>query len=424
MAKGNLFLGQAKGKLGSLVFARAFGQQITRTKPTSVKNPKTIGQNNQRAVLATIAKSAALLTPIVDHSFANIAYGAGSVRHFRKINMGILRNMLLSSVGTNYNLSAKGAGAVPNALKVSEGSLPAFKSAYQDEQVGFYMGKALASISNCTVLDFKQSYPYIQGGDQLTLVKIVKTSGTLVDGDAIFALKVDRIVFSPTAFDDPNAFVILDDGTINTSLLDLTKTTNTECLQGVDAGGGKGIGCTTDNDNTYAAALILSRKVNNVWQRSTQYLELSEFKDFTDNTAAIESYGASSSLDDSTEYLNQAEEGSSSEGVRGSYMTVAYVNDGEAVDPTYVNAGSEGQDSLSVANGKEFEIIVNGYAESGVRIITAEIDGIDGNALVHGAKSCSTKIIASAETVGNYNIAVVYNDGSRALLKLAVKLKS
>ena len=108
MAKGNLFLGQAKGKVGSIVLSRAFGQQITRTKPSSVKNPKTIGQNTQRAILATIAKEAALLSPIVDHSFANVTYGAASVRHFRKINMGILRKMLLSTVGVNYNLSAKG----------------------------------------------------------------------------------------------------------------------------------------------------------------------------------------------------------------------------------------------------------------------------------------------------------------------------
>ena len=114
MARGNLLLGKAKGKLGSVVFAQANGEQITRSKPESVKNPKSTGQNSQRAILATIAKDAALLTPIIDHSFANIKYGADSVRYFRKINLGILRNSVVSLVGTNYNLTAKGGLAVPN----------------------------------------------------------------------------------------------------------------------------------------------------------------------------------------------------------------------------------------------------------------------------------------------------------------------
>lgn len=157
MSKGNMLLGQARGKVGDLVFARAFGKQVVRSKAVSVANPKTIGQNTQRAILATIAKDAALLTPIVDHSFANVKYGAESVRHFRKINMGILRNMVLSAVGVNYNLSAKGANAVPNALKISDGSLPAFNSAYQDDVIGFYQVAPLSGLSEIDVENFRQA---------------------------------------------------------------------------------------------------------------------------------------------------------------------------------------------------------------------------------------------------------------------------
>lgn len=420
MAKGNLFLGQARGKVGSVVFARAFGQQITRTRPTSVANPKTIGQNTQRAILATVAKEAALLTPIVDHSFANVAYGAESVRHFRKLNMGILRNMVLTSVGTNYNLSAKGASAVPNALKISEGNLPAFSSAYQSDQVGFYMGTALPDIVEVTVSQFKTAYPYIQGGDQLTLVKLVKTSGTLVDGDAVFALKVDRVVFTPDAFDDMEAEIITAEGYFNSDMLDLTRTTSTTAIQGVDAGAGKGIGCTTDGDNTYAAALILSRKVNNVWQRSTQYLELSQFDDMTDNQGAIDSYGQTSSLSEATEYLNQADESTPASGVSGAYARVVLTANGEEVLGDSILAGNSGSDTVTIPASANFAIKVTGFGTSAKRLVSCEISNPSNELVAHGASSARYSANWSDDLAGDYLVTALYADGTRAEYTLSL----
>lgn len=423
MAKGNLFLGQAKGKVGSVVFSRAFGQQITRTKPTSVKNPKTIGQNTQRAILATIAKEAALLTPIVDHSFANVTYGAESVRHFRKINMGILRNMLLSSVGTNYNLSAKGANAVPNALKISEGNLPAFSSAYQSDVVAFYQSGALTSISEVTVAQFKAAYPYLQGGDQLTLVKIVKTAGSLVDGDAAFALKVDRMVFSSDAFDDDASDIITDEGFINEGKLDLTKTTNVQMLAARAGGGGKGLSAATDNDDTYAAALILSRKVNNVWQRSTQFLELTEFDDSTDNNAAIESYGASASINDATEYLNQADENTPAAGVSGPYAYSNVYVGGVALFSDACDAGSVKSQSIEAAANTRVNLKINGFGTSGARVLTCSVQkASDGSVLASGSDGASHAFTMSANMVGTYWLIAVFSDGTRAEFDIALAL--
>lgn len=424
MAKGNLFLGQAKGKVGSVVFSRAYGQQITRTKPTSVRNPKTIGQNTQRAILATIAKEAALLTPIVDHSFANVAYGAESVRHFRKINMGILRNMLLSSVGTNYNLSAKGANAVPNALKVSEGNLPAFSSAYQSNAVSFYQAGAMEDIAEVTVEQFRAAYPYIQAGDQLTLVKLVKTSGTLVDGDAAFALKVDRMVIAPNAFDDPSSEMINDEFFINQSKLDMTKTTNPEMLTALSGAGGNGLGCTTDSDNTYAAVLILSRKVNNVWQRSTQYFELTEFDDATDNDAAIESYGETSSLADATEYLNQADESVSASGVSGAYMGMSVKAGSDDAITVDVNAGGTEQQTITKASGTAVAISAQAFAPTGTRIVTVEIDRPDGSAAAHGSSSLNYNVAITAETAGKWTITSLFSDGTRAVYELTLAVQA
>lgn len=413
MARGNLLLGKAKGKLGSVVFAQANGEQITRSKPESVKNPKSKGQNTQRAILATIAKDAALLTPIVDHSFANIKYGADSVRYFRKINLGILRNSVISLVGTNFNLTAKGGLAVPNYLKISEGSLPAFDMSSDKGAVAFYMNKNhTLGTGNVSVADFKEAYPYIQNGDQLTLVKIVKTAGSLIDGDAIFALKVGRIVFAPNAFDDASAN-IMEDGEINENLLDLTKTTDVNLLGVADGGAGRALGFTASTDKTYAAALILSRKVNGKWQRSTQFMELCEFDDSADNAAAIASYGATASVNAQTEYLNQAEQTTGKKGVSGSYANFySQIGDKEN-DLSSLHAGETKSINISAAANSEILLSCRGFGTADNPIVKCTIENTDGICST-GQKYCEHLFKISEETVDEYRGRVYFSDGTMA----------
>lgn len=408
-----------QSKMGSVVFAQANGEQITRSEPESVKNPKTTGQNTKRAILATIAKDADLLTPIIDHSFANIKYGADSVRYFRKINLGILRNQVIALVGTNYNLTAKGGLAVPNYLKVSEGSLPAFKMSTDKRAVAFYgSNNAFLAADNITVEDLKYAYPYIQGGDQLTLVKFVKTAGSLIEGDAIFALKYDRIVFAPNAFDDPDVNFFTS-GNINRNLLDLTKTTNTSMLSSVDGGAGLGLGFTADTDNTYAAALILSRKVNGKWQRSTQFMELCEFDDAADNAAAIASYGATASVSTQNEYLNQAEQGKGKKGVKGSYAQFySQLNNTEdalvAVDVVDVDAGSSKAGTVSAHEDDEVMLTVTGFGTADNPVVKCEIQNSDNAVIASGQKYCEYLFKAAPGTFGEYYGTMTFKDGSKA----------
>lgn len=420
MAKGNMFLGQAKGKVGSVVFSRAFGQQITRTKPSSVANPKTIGQNTQRAILATIAKSAAALTPLVDHSFANVAYGAESVRHFRKINMGILRNLYLSTQN-DANLVAKGGNFVPNPLKISEGSLPSFNAVVDDADAAFFQTEnTLPSGQDITVADFLEAYPYIQGGDQLTLVKIKKISGSLLDGDGLFAMALDRIVFAPNAFDDPDAIIITEAaGTIERNFLDLTKTTDPSCLSYNTAVGGLGF----SDEICYYTALILSRKVNNVWQRSTQFLSQVMFNDQSNNESAIASYGASVSLLEATEYLNQADEGETHGGISSAYMNVTTKVGNAAAVTDSVNAGSSINKAASAKSGTLLSISAQAYAPTGKRLITVEVDRPDGSFAAHGAKSVNYILDIAQKNVGNWKIVALYDDGAKAEYVVAVNIE-
>lgn len=423
-----MLLGQARGKVGDLVFSRAFGKQIVRAKAAKVANPKTLGQNTQRAILATIAKSAAALTAIVDHSFAGVAYGSESVRHFRKINMAELRKYVTTSAGVNYNLSAKGAGFVPNPLKISEGALPAFAfDSDAGENPAFAQSAQVfaAGDNPIQVTEFKRVYPYIQGGDQLTLVKIRKIAGSLIDGDALFTASYDRIVFAPNAFDDDLAEIIGDDGFISESVMDLTRTTNKGMLVTVQSGSGKLLGIPRDsstNEDIYAVALILSRKVNNQWQRSTQYLELCEFDDTTNNQAAIDSYGVTESMTEASEYLNQATEGEATEGVSGPYMKVRVMKGSVELQNVTVQPGQ--QINMPTIEDTDLDIIAEAYGDTNNRIAYLNInEQVTFRPLSQGEGSYKAMVVEynfdSDEQEAIYVNCVIGSQVTRAYLTLA-----
>jgi len=424
MAKGNMLLGQARGKVGDLVFARAFGKQVVRSKAQSVANPKTIGQNTQRAILATIAKSAAALTPIVDHSFASIAYGAESVRHFRKINMGLLRQQFLAEGANPINLTAKGGTFVPNALKISEGNLPQFAfDIDHGNNPAFPMSTTPLAIGNdgCAVQSFKKSYPYLQGGDQLTLVRVRRSSGSLIDGDAIFAVSYDRMVFAPNAFDNEEAFILADDGLINPQFLDLTKTTDLNMLVALNSGSGKWLGVPREdgtNEDIYAIALILSRKVNGVWQRSTQYLNLCEFDDMSDNDNAIASYGVTESITSDTEYLNQATESDTAEGVYGPYLQVISSGD-NAFENQHISIGNTVQmGDAELVTGQSLIIDASAFGSNDNPLVALDLTGTNADgeyedhaSVRNNAANLQFNIGDDGNLVGSYNITAVYKHG-------------
>lgn len=424
MGKGNLFLGQARGKVGDIVFSRAFGKQIIRSKATSVANPKTIGQNTQRAILASVAKAAAALNAIVDHSFVSVTYGAESVRHFRKINMAQLRSLYLSGQNNVINLTPKGGGFLPNPFIISQGSLPSFGvSQSSAENVGFFMnGNQVLTPEpeGCNVSNFLDVYPYIQGGDQLTLVRINLISGTIAGGDALFSASYDRIVFAPDAFDNGGDFITTDEGFFNPDKLDLTKTTNTQMLSVVDAGSGKlmGVAHSGNGENPYAVALILSRKVNNSWQRSTQELYLCEWDDFMDNESAIASYGATESLVNDTEYLNQANENEGREGVSGPYMQLVGVGT-NAFDSRTIDIGQNvALGDAEIETGEELALNFTAYGTADNPIVALDLTGsnTDGSYDVHAnvrnnAASLAFNVGEDGNLAGSYTITAVYRNG-------------
>lgn len=102
MAKGNMLLGYARGKVGSLVFSRQDGEQITRARNYHPKNPRTNAQLYQRAIMATVMAAYSQGKEIFDHSFQNKSVGNMNMREFMSRNARELRNLLSASFDANF----------------------------------------------------------------------------------------------------------------------------------------------------------------------------------------------------------------------------------------------------------------------------------------------------------------------------------
>ena len=129
MAKGNLFQGMARGKVGDVVFSRLNGEQISRVRNRNPKNPNTNAQKIQRAVMATILQAYKAGSVIFDHSYEGKSVPAGSQRAFLSTNMRKLREQVLAEINSQIaNTTAsvvtpRSIYPVPNGYRISEGSL-------------------------------------------------------------------------------------------------------------------------------------------------------------------------------------------------------------------------------------------------------------------------------------------------------------
>ncbi|MFA1647551.1 MAG: hypothetical protein ACDS79_19115, partial [Enterobacteriaceae bacterium] len=131
MAKGNLFQGMARGKVGDVVFSRLNGQQISRVRNRAPKNPRTEKQLWQRAIMATIMQAYAAGKEIFDHAYQGYAVGANCQREFMRLNTRALRSKFASEVN-NTDLTPEETVAraiapgnktsVPNEYIISSGS--------------------------------------------------------------------------------------------------------------------------------------------------------------------------------------------------------------------------------------------------------------------------------------------------------------
>lgn len=100
MAKDNLFLGFARGKVGSVVFYRAKGEQITRALNSAPSNPQTALQLLQRVCFKSSSVAYSLFQDITDHSFEGVDPGTPSQSRFAQRNIALMRDQLIDEINS------------------------------------------------------------------------------------------------------------------------------------------------------------------------------------------------------------------------------------------------------------------------------------------------------------------------------------
>lgn len=176
MAKGNMLLGHARGKVGSLVFSRQNGKQVTRAKAETVRNPQTEKQIVQRIILNTISQAYSRMASITDHSFEGKSNPSENMAAFMKRNMNELRSKISRAVdaGNTFeeitNFAPIGtSNFVYNPLVISMGALPKIPVISVTSGTGAKTGAVTANTYQAVIDAFA-----LQRGDQLTFVNIVE----------------------------------------------------------------------------------------------------------------------------------------------------------------------------------------------------------------------------------------------------------
>lgn len=345
MAKGNLFLGYAAGKVGDVVFSRMDGEQVARARNRSPKNPRTALQLLQRVVMKSNSAAYSLMREICDHSFQGLQQGTPNQSRFSMLNVSMLRNRLAEVINsgdaadiinsTEANFASKSSTLAPiNAYRVSEGTIPSLAVS------GYGTGTAAMSrswnMAISVVLPIPEaghlndvSYQQVvdalglQRGDQITLLALT-TDDSEAAADAGFfnGFHVARLILEPASGDMTEPFAVLDEDEGILSVNDPNPRNsgigNLRYIQnrylvievaGVDSRAGQAF-------SLAAGAVIVSRLVGSVWQRSREVLTLRPAgSDTTEGSLkydynvnllgdAVRSYMTEAN---STLYLNQAQ---------------------------------------------------------------------------------------------------------------------
>ena len=315
MSKGNMLLGHARGKVGSVVFSRAYGKQITRALAESVKNPRSEGQNVQRAIFATITGFTSAVRDVVDHSFQSTKEGQESVNRFVSINTKKLREAYLA--GAPVDIMPKGAGLpYANAYRFSQGSL-----GLQNLFIGsigngasHYFGVYQEPDWEGNVVDaamLKALIPAFAPGCEIAVLKVYYN-----ENEHFHYVTKDRAVFL-SDFSAIELAAVVDQNGIAEEVLDMTKTTNKEVLKVVGGNSGNKILAVSENLNVadnagnkvVACVVIVSQKdANGKWIYTTSDMMcVPAWNETHDTEAAVASYGnASASETTSNLYLQQS----------------------------------------------------------------------------------------------------------------------
>lgn len=328
MAKDNLFLGFARGKVGSVVFYRAKGVQVTRALNAAPSNPQTALQLLQRVCFKSSSVAYSLLMDITDHSFEGVDPGTPSQSRFAQRNIALMREQLANEINSGdeeeiltsaeANFDTKDDVFPPfRPFVVSEGHAPAVVPSWAQVGSGEVSLGLLMGESEDPTYDDVINALGVQRGDQLTLLFLSVDDTT--DSHTFNGFQYARVILEPANGDFSSFF--LDSNAVNSpnprnrgaltigiSNNYMTFVPGSDGSYTMDPAPGK-------SNSIAAIGVIVSRQSGNVWQRSDcKLLCRSDVVSVTGHLTndhstgyladAIASYRTAGAV--STAYLNQA----------------------------------------------------------------------------------------------------------------------
>lgn len=327
MGKGNLFLGFGRGSVGDITYYRAYGEQVFRGRNRHPANPQTTLQLLQRVVMLTAQHAYSFMSAICDHSFQGRAVGTMSQARFTALNIAKMRQGLADAIQeiitgaeptwyAESNYAAKGS-FLPEFMPyiVSEGSIAPLTYMWTEGRMEISTGSA-GLLSTATYADFCNTFG-LQRGDQLTFLQL-----TIDDRDVTGqynGFQFARIVLEPSTdagwtqpmFTGEGSFKTIANPNVANEGNLLFNLSGDEFQFSFT---GEASEATGAEFSPAAFAVIVSRRVGDVWQRSTNSLVLRPYTIGDGNLTydhafdflgdAIDSFKIKSG---SALYLNQAE---------------------------------------------------------------------------------------------------------------------
>lgn len=292
MSKGNLFMGNASGKLADVVLYRNAGAQVARLRVRNPKNPRSEQQLIQRVIQSTASKAYSVLQVICNHAFEGKQSRTANQSEFMKLNVARDRyRVSVAPMGwrslSNFN-SRDLVEPLANNYIVASGSLPEFHFSSDGDE--FIIGAG----SNLTADDTYQQICDklgLQRGDQITVFNIK------VDNNGVMSnLNPARIILEPNDGDMTSKFLGTA-GAINKA--------NEKNEGDFTVNIAEGTMAIDFNKSGGAGSVIISRYANGKWLRSTARIFVAEaISNAPTLGAAVDSWKTAVSSD---KYLNQAE---------------------------------------------------------------------------------------------------------------------
>lgn len=184
MAKGNMFLGYARGKVGDVVLTRMGGQQVERAYNKNPKNPQSESQQLQRTKLANLVNFYRRGRSLLNHSFTNRPASQSSYNQFVSRNIGVTPIRLTraqaaagASIVGPYIIS----DGVLQPIQVTGGGVDAVTNIAVG---GLTINDETTTVGQLSAAIIANNADW-QEGDQLTYVSVVQNGG--VDGGDPFA---------------------------------------------------------------------------------------------------------------------------------------------------------------------------------------------------------------------------------------------